>query len=134
MTIDTISTKMSADSLPKNTPNAPEFICPICLPKPKRSGFQWKKASLGVRSLWIATSTISWWNCVIYTAQWFWSHRYFFLPIYYWFMSKLDGKSVAIHAIPNLYLIHFFCIDVMVESKRRKKTHFGYLRRDTSSF
>ena len=26
-----------------------EFICPICLFKPKNSGFQWKKASLGVR-------------------------------------------------------------------------------------
>ena len=37
----------------ENTPNAPEFICPICLPKPKSSGFQWKKASLCVRSPWI---------------------------------------------------------------------------------
>ena len=36
----------------KNLPNPPEFICPICLPKPKSSGFQWKKASLGVRSPW----------------------------------------------------------------------------------
>ena len=41
---------MGADSLAENTPNAPEFICPICLPKPKSSGFQWRKASLGVRS------------------------------------------------------------------------------------
>ena len=37
-------TKMGADSLAENTP---EFICPICLPKPKNYGFQWKKASLG---------------------------------------------------------------------------------------
>ena len=44
---------MGADSLAENTPNAPEFICPMCLPKPKSSGFQWKKASLGVRSPWI---------------------------------------------------------------------------------
>ena len=36
-------TKMGADSLAKNTPNAPEFSCPISLPKPKSSGFQWKK-------------------------------------------------------------------------------------------
>ena len=36
-------TKMDADSLDENTPNAPEFICPICLPMPKSSGFQWKK-------------------------------------------------------------------------------------------
>ena len=43
-------TKMGAESLTENTPNAPEFICPICLPNPKSSGFQWKKASLGVRS------------------------------------------------------------------------------------
>ena len=41
---------MGADSLAENTPNAPEFISPICLPKPKSSGFQWKKSSLGVRS------------------------------------------------------------------------------------
>ena len=37
----------------ENTPNASEFICPICLPKPKSSVFQWKKASLGVRSPWV---------------------------------------------------------------------------------
>ena len=33
-------TKIGADSLAENTPNAPDFICPICLPKPKSSGFQ----------------------------------------------------------------------------------------------
>ena len=38
---------MGADNLVKNTPNAPKLICPICLPKPKILGFQWKKASLG---------------------------------------------------------------------------------------
>ena len=32
--------KMGANSLAENTPNVPEFICPICLPKPKSSGFQ----------------------------------------------------------------------------------------------
>ena len=47
--------KMGADSLAENTPNAQEFICSICLPKPKSSGFQWKKASLGVRSPWVIT-------------------------------------------------------------------------------
>jgi hypothetical protein len=31
---------MGADNLAENTPNAPEFICPIGLPKPKSSGFQ----------------------------------------------------------------------------------------------
>ena len=36
-------TKMGADGLAENTPNAPELICPICLPKPKNSGFQWKR-------------------------------------------------------------------------------------------
>ena len=45
----THSTKMGANKSAENTPNAPEFIWPICLPKPKNSGFQWKKASLGVR-------------------------------------------------------------------------------------
>ena len=43
----TVHTKMGADSLAKNTPNVPEFICPICLPKPKSSGFQWKKRFIG---------------------------------------------------------------------------------------
>jgi hypothetical protein len=33
-------TKMGVDSLAENTPNAPEFIRPICLLKPKSSGFQ----------------------------------------------------------------------------------------------
>ena len=47
---------MGADSLAENTPNAPEFICPICLPKHKSSEFQWKKASLGVRSPLVGTS------------------------------------------------------------------------------
>ena len=41
---------MGKDSLAENTPYATEFICPICLLKPKSFGFQWKKASLGVRS------------------------------------------------------------------------------------
>jgi hypothetical protein len=43
---------MGSDSLAENTPHAPEFICSICLPKLKSSAFQWKKASLGVRSPW----------------------------------------------------------------------------------
>ena len=48
----TVRTKMGADSSAENTPNTPKFICPIFLPKPKSLGFQWKKASLGVRSPW----------------------------------------------------------------------------------
>ena len=44
---------MGADSSAENTPNAPEFICQICLSKFKSSEFQWKKASLGVRSPWL---------------------------------------------------------------------------------
>ena len=49
----TLCTKMDADSSAKNTPKAPEFICSTCLLKPKSSEFQWKKASLGVRSPWL---------------------------------------------------------------------------------
>ena len=49
----THSTKMGADKLAKNTPNAPKFISPNCLPKPKSLGFRWKKASLGVHSPWL---------------------------------------------------------------------------------
>ena len=49
----THSTKMGADKLFKNTPNAPKFICPNCLPKPKSLGHRCKKASLGVRSPWL---------------------------------------------------------------------------------
>ena len=37
-------TKISADSSAENTPNTPEFICPICMPKPKSSGFKWNKS------------------------------------------------------------------------------------------
>ena len=48
----THSTKMGADKSTQNTPNAPKFICSICLLKPKSSGLEWKKASLGVRSPW----------------------------------------------------------------------------------
>ena len=40
-------TKMGADSLAENTPNVPEFICPIGLLKPKISGFQCKKGFIG---------------------------------------------------------------------------------------
>ena len=43
---------MVADKSAQNTPNAPKFIYPNCLPKPKSFGFQWKKASLGVGSPW----------------------------------------------------------------------------------
>jgi hypothetical protein len=32
-------TKMGADKLAENTPNAPKIICPNCLPKPKILGF-----------------------------------------------------------------------------------------------
>ena len=55
-----LSTKMGADKLFENTPNAPKVICPNFLPKPKNLGFWWKKATLGVRSpcLW-------WWRCRI---------------------------------------------------------------------
>jgi hypothetical protein len=31
---------MGVDNWAENTPNVPEFICPICLPKPKSAGFQ----------------------------------------------------------------------------------------------
>ena len=44
----THSTKMGADKLAKNTPNAPKFFGPICLPKPKSLGFSEK------RSLWVS--------------------------------------------------------------------------------
>ena len=41
---------MGVDKLANNTPNAPKFICPNCLSKPKNLRFLWKKASLGVCS------------------------------------------------------------------------------------
>ena len=34
--------KTGADSLAENTPNAQEFICPICLPEPKILDFNEK--------------------------------------------------------------------------------------------
>ena len=42
------STKMCADKLAKNTPNAIKILGPICLLKPKR--FSKEKVSLGVCS------------------------------------------------------------------------------------
>ena len=36
--------KMGAGSLAKNTPNAPEFICQICLPKRSPKGLDFHKA------------------------------------------------------------------------------------------
>ena len=35
----THNTKMVADKLAENTPNAPKFTCPNCQPKPKNLGF-----------------------------------------------------------------------------------------------
>ena len=35
-----VYTKMGADSVAENTPNAQEFICPLCLTKPKSLGYQ----------------------------------------------------------------------------------------------
>ena len=40
----------SAYNSAENTPNAPKFISPICLSKPKSLGYHWKKASSGIRS------------------------------------------------------------------------------------
>ena len=44
----THSTKMGADKLAENTPNAPKCFGPICLPKPKSLGF------LKKNSLWVS--------------------------------------------------------------------------------
>ena len=48
LALGTQSTKMGADKLAENIPNAPKFYCPICLPKPKRLVFLKKKNSLWV--------------------------------------------------------------------------------------
>ena len=57
---------MGADKSAKNTP---KFIGQNCLPKPKSLGFRWKKASLGVRSLWLectkmafSLKVLCWWS------------------------------------------------------------------------
>ena len=57
----------SADISTENIPNAPKFICPICLPKPKSLGFHWKKASLGVRSPCLQDS----FDAVCQIQQWY---------------------------------------------------------------
>ena len=36
-------TKMGADKLAENTPNAPEYTCPICVLKPKGLDFNEKR-------------------------------------------------------------------------------------------
>ena len=43
----THSTKMSAYSSAENTPNAPEFIYPICLLNPKKFRISMKKGFIG---------------------------------------------------------------------------------------
>jgi hypothetical protein len=40
-------TKMGAESSAENTPNAPEFICPICLPKAQKFWNSMKKGFIG---------------------------------------------------------------------------------------
>ena len=47
---------MGADKSAENILNAPKFICPNCLPKPKSLGFRWKKTSFGVHSPWVCCS------------------------------------------------------------------------------
>ena len=58
-------TKMGADKSAENTPTAPKFICPICLPRPKSLGFWWKKASSGVYSLCLQTFIDLAYSCII---------------------------------------------------------------------
>ena len=41
-------TKMGADTLAENTPNAPKIVSPICLPKPKSWGFSKKTLWMSV--------------------------------------------------------------------------------------
>ena len=48
----THSTKMGANKLAENHPNASKLIGPKCLLKPKSLRFRQKKVSLGVRSPW----------------------------------------------------------------------------------
>ena len=78
---------MGADSLAENTSNALEFIWPICLPKPKTSGFQWKKASLGVRSPWLEAINAQWSQKIIFS-----------------YFSKIGKKTIVgrIEMITNL--------------------------------
>ena len=64
---------MGADSSAENIPNAPKFIFPICLPKPKPKSleFQWKKASLGVRSpCGLVLNTYQDFYTAVCNAQW----------------------------------------------------------------
>ena len=43
----THSTKMGADKLAKNNPNAPKCICPNCLQKAQKFGISMKKGFIG---------------------------------------------------------------------------------------
>ena len=69
-------TKMGADSLAENTPNAPEFICPKVL------DFNVKKASLGIYSPWPlpcrATSCVITFWCLEKMKMFLWSYVNFF--------------------------------------------------------
>ena len=99
---------MGADSLAKKTPNAPEFICPICLPKPKSSGFQWKKASLGVRS------PCQGWNMALQTRKHFWILNLEFSLIHFdtlvlliKFIYSEKATELAVTKLNHLNLIFF---------------------------
>jgi hypothetical protein len=52
----THNTKMSADKLAENTPNAPKFICPLSPKAQKFAILMKKKASLGIRCPCFQTS------------------------------------------------------------------------------
>ena len=66
---------MGADKSAENTPNAPKFVDPICLHKPKSLGFS-KKNSLCVsvvrvkiQFLWIGETNVNAWKDTIYGGR-----------------------------------------------------------------
>ena len=129
-------TKMGADKSAKNTSNAPTFICPNCLPKPKSLGFWWKKASwLGVRSPWNNLYEFEdWpsgiaWNPSIQTVlrrdEQGYRNRYNIidrhdrlsgncnLKIRFLILAQL-GEFLSIHYIKNSKSLIFCCSDIYI--------------------
>ena len=82
-------TKMGADKSAENTPNAPKFICPNCLPKHRSLRFSWK--------IWCPLSVIATIGIMEkYTGQTFIIDTY----------EKNDNNSMRLDPLCN-FCLHF---------------------------
>ena len=95
--------------------------CPICLPKPKSFGFQWKKASLGVRSpcewpLGRTGTLLTAEKTSVALEIHGWDDIRYMIEYVFW----LDKRILWIHFVtpfyPAFYLLHFHCMSLQIKS------------------